>query len=71
MHSNDGEWNRATTIALDAYEAALRNDAENEWAVVIALTAMRTIVSTATESDVRQALSIMLAERRLAARSLA
>lgn len=69
MSSNSVEWDRAARMAFEAYEAALRNGAESEWAVALAVTKMRTIVSTVTESDVRQALSIALAEKRLVARS--
>jgi hypothetical protein len=71
MRSNNTEWNRAARGAFEAYESALRTGAEKDWAVVIALTQMRAIVSNVTESDVRQALSIMLAEKRLSERTAA
>jgi hypothetical protein len=69
VDSHSAEWDRATRIALEAYEAALRSGGDNGWAVASAVAQMRTIVPSVTESDVRRALSIMLAEKKLAART--
>lgn len=69
MRSNGAEWDRAARSAFEAYEAALRTGAEKDWAVLVALTQMRAIASSATEADVRRALSIMAAEKRLAQRT--
>ena len=65
MREIGAEWNQATRMALEAYESALHGRSENGSAVAAALARMRTIVPTATESDVREALALLLAARRL------
>jgi hypothetical protein len=67
--SSPSDWDRAAKIAFEAYEDALRSGADIEWAVTLATAQMRSIVPTATESDVRRNLSLLLAEKRLAERT--
>jgi hypothetical protein len=69
MSAMSTEWNHATQMALEAYEIALRSGSENGSAVAVALTRMRTVVPTASESDVRQALALLLAAQRMTLRS--
>jgi hypothetical protein len=65
MREDSAEWTHATRLALEAYESTLLQRSENRSAVAAALARMRTIVPTATESDVREALALLLAARRL------
>ena len=65
MREDSAEWNHATRMALEAYEATLLELSGDGSAVAAALARMRTIVPTATESDVREALALLLAARRL------
>jgi hypothetical protein len=62
----NGDWQRASKLALEAYETALRAGADKEIAVDVAVARARSVMPVMAECQVREALAIVLAERRLA-----
>jgi hypothetical protein len=69
MRYSEGDWMLASKVALEAYEAGLECGATHAAAVAAAVARARTVVPSASDYDVREAISIRLAEKRTAARS--
>jgi hypothetical protein len=69
MHYSDASWMRASKMAMELYDLALQSGATHEVAVAVAIARARSVIRSVSEYDVREAMSIRLAEVRLAAGS--
>jgi hypothetical protein len=67
MGSTHADWQRATKVALEAYQASLRSGCRKRAAFDVALASARSVVPMVSEFDIREALSSLIAEKRLTA----